>query len=366
LNHGSFGACPKPIFESLLNYQIQLENQPVQFLEKDSEKLMLNSRNYLAQFIGCQPENLVFFQNPTTAMNEVVRSLKLNKDDEILSTNHEYGAMDKTWNFICNKTQSKYIKSNISLPVTDEETFTNNFLSGVTKNTKIFFLSHMTSATGLYFPIQAICKFAKKNNILTIIDGAHIPGHFNLDIDSLDVDIYVGTCHKWLLSPKGVSFLYVDKEYQDSIDPLIISWGYKTDLRTEHSEFQANHYWQGTRDISAFLTIPDAIKFREKYNWNVVSQRCKTHILNFREEIHDVVGNDSLVKNNVKDWLGQMYSFQINYNDPLKLKDILINDYNIEIPIMYWEDKVLMRISINGYNSTSDLEKLLKALKETI
>ena len=266
LNHGSFGACPKPIFESLFRWQTILENQPVQFLDKDSHERMRNSRRSLSKFIDCESDSLVFFQNPTTAMNEIIRSLDLNKGDEILSTNHEYGAMDKTWNFICNQKGAKYVKANIQLPVTTSEIFTNNFLSKVSKNTKIFFLSHMTSATGLYFPIEEICKFAKNNNILTIIDGAHIPGHFPLSIKSLDPDIYIGACHKWLLCPKGVSFLYVNKKYHDTIDPLIISWGYDAEFPS-HSQFQDHHSWQGTRDISPFLTIPDAIDFRNKYHW---------------------------------------------------------------------------------------------------
>ena len=364
LNHGSFGSCPKPIFKSLIDRQTQLENQPVQFLDKDSQGLMLNSRNSLAEFINCDPESLVFFQNPTTAMNEVVRSLKLNKDDEILSTDHEYGAIDKTWDFICKKTKAKYVKATITLPVTDEKTFTDNFLAGVTDKTKIFFLSHMTSATGLYFPVEQICKFAKKNNILTIIDGAHIPGHFPLSINSLQPDIYVGACHKWLLCPKGVSFLYVNKKYQDNIDPLIISWGYKSDLPTDQPNFQVHHFWQGTRDVSAFLTIPDAIQFREKYNWEAVSRKCKNRIIKFRQEVNSVIQNESLIGGTPTDWLGQMYSFRINYKDEIKLKNIFINDYKIEIPISKWKNDTLMRISLNGYNTDADIDKLLSVLKK--
>ena len=363
LNHGSFGACPKPIFKSLQKFQAQLENQPVKFLDCDSQNLMIHSRNSLADFIDCKPENLVFFQNPTTAINEVVRSLTLNKDDEILSTDHEYGAMDKTWDFICKKTGAKHIKSQIQLPVTDEKTFVDNFLAGVTSNTKVFFLSHMTSATGLYFPIEKICKFAKKNNILTIIDGAHIPGHFPLSLSSLNPDIYVGACHKWLLCPKGVSFLYVNKNYQNKIDPLIISWGYDSEYPLEHSEFQVHHYWQGTRDVSAFLTIPEAIQFRQEYNWEAISQKCKSRIIDFRNQVHQFINNQSFVNGEVQNWLGQMYSFQINYKDYIHLKNIFINDYKIEIPIMKWKNKTLIRISLNGYNSENDIEKLITILK---
>ena len=364
LNHGSFGACPKPVFESLQKYQTQLETQPVQFLDIDSQALMIKSRNCLADFIDCNPENLVFFQNPTTAINEIVRSIQLNKNDEILSTNHEYGAMDKTLDFICKKTGAKHIKSNIQLPVTDAQTFTDNFLAGVTSNTKIFFLSHMTSATGLYFPIDEICKFAKKHNILTIIDGAHIPGHFPLSINTLQPDIYVGACHKWLLCPKGVSFLYVDKKYQSQIDPLVISWGYDSEYPAEHSTFQIHHYWQGTRDVSPFLTIPDAIQFRENYNWGEVSKKCKLRILEFKNEIHQIIKNQSLVGCEPDKWLGQMYSFQLDNEDFITLKNIFITDYKIEIPIMRWENKTLMRISLNGYNSEENINKLIDILKK--
>jgi isopenicillin-N epimerase len=359
LNHGSFGACPKPIFESFTKRQIQLENQPVQFLDNDSQILMINSRDSLAKFIDCIPENLVFFQNPTTAMNEVIRSLKLNRNDEILSTDHEYGAIDKTWDFICKKTGAKYIKSTIKLPVSDEKTFTNNFLSGVTTNTKIFFLSHMTSATGLYFPIKEICSFAKKNNILTIIDGAHIPGHFDLSLNDLKPDIYVGACHKWLLCPKGVSFLYVDEKIQDNIDPLIISWGYESIYSSEHSKFQVHHFWQGTRDVSAYLTIPDAVKFRKENEWDNISDICKSRIIDFRKEVHQLIKNDSMIKSNPWKWLGQMYSFEIDYDDSISLKNEFINNYKIEIPIVKWKDKTLMRISLNGYNTEKDVDKLL-------
>jgi len=365
LNHGSFGACPKPIFNSLLKWQTTLENQPVQFLVEDCEKLMYNSRKSLSSFIDCNPDDIVFFQNPTTAINEIVRSIAIEKGDEILSTDHEYGAMDRTWDFICNKKGATYIKSQVTMPVSNKKKFVDEFLSRVTKKTKIIFLSHMTSSTGLYFPIKEICDFARENNIFSIIDGAHIPGHFPLSLNTIKPDVYVGACHKWLLCPKGVSFLYVNKKYQNNIDPLIISWGYQSDFPS-HSQFQDYHLWQGTRDISPFLTIPDAIKFRQDYNWNAISKECKKNIIKTRIEIHNIINNPPLVENNIEQWLGQMCSFEVNYPDDLKLKNILINDYNIEIPVMKWKNKTLMRISLNGYNTNNDVDKLLTVLKKVV
>ena len=364
LNHGSFGACPIPIFENLQMWQKLLEKHPVKFFEKDIIENIYNAQRSLSQFINCSPDDIVFFLNPTTAINEIIRSMNLKKADEILSSDHEYGALDKAWEFICKKTGAKYIKAHIPLPIQSKESFINSFTSSITKKTKAIFLSHMTSSTGLLFPINEIVKLAKKQNILTIIDGAHIPGHIPLDLDSLGADIYTGTCHKWLLAPKGVSFLYVDKKIQNQIDPLVVSWGYDNpdEVRTR---FQDHHLWQGTRDMSPYLTIPETIKFREKYHWDAVSRKCKEMVLDVREEIHSIVDMDPIVQDDPKDWLGQMCSFGIPnaVEDNQKIKDELINRYRIEIPVIEWKDHLYMRISLNGYNDENDVDRFLEVLK---
>ena len=176
LNHGSFGATPKPIFDSLISWQKKLEYNPTKHLGLDIFTQLDISRDYLAQYINCHKDDVVFFPNPSTALNTVIRSLPLKKDDEILTTNHEYGALDKTWNFICKKTGAKYIRQSISIPLLSKKDFIESFKSGITEKTKVIFFSHITSSTGLIFPAKEICKIAKEKNILCIIDGAHVPG----------------------------------------------------------------------------------------------------------------------------------------------------------------------------------------------
>ena len=215
LNHGSFGACPKPIFDELVNWQKQLEFEPTKHLAYDIFPLLEKSRKSLSDFIGCEMDDVILFPNPSTALNAVIKSLELNSDDEILTTNHEYGALDKTWSFICKKTGAKYIQQNIKLPLTSNTYFIERFKKGITDKTKVIFLSHITSSTALIFPVKEICKIAKEKNILCIIDGAHAPAHINLNIEDINPDVYVGACHKWMCSPKGVSFLYVKKELQN-------------------------------------------------------------------------------------------------------------------------------------------------------
>ena len=140
LNHGSFGACPKPIFDSLISWQKKLELNPVKHLAFDIFKYLENSRYELSKYINCNKEDIVFFPNPSTALNTVIKSLELKPEDEILTTNHEYGALDKTWNFICKKTGAKYIKQNIKLPLKSKKISLMHSVMVLTKKLKSFLL----------------------------------------------------------------------------------------------------------------------------------------------------------------------------------------------------------------------------------
>jgi len=367
LNHGSFGSCPTPIFEEFQQYQKLLESQPIAFLDEHIGQNILTSQRALSTFINCDADDIVFFTNPTTAINEVMRSIPLYKGDEILSSNHEYGALDKAWDFICKKRGSTHVKAVIPHPILSKEGFIDAFVSAITSRTKVIFISHITSSTGLIFPIKEIIKVAQQQNIITIIDGAHVPGHIPLNLTKLGADIYTGTCHKWLLCPKGTSFLYVKKELQNQIEPLIVSWGYENS-EFSRTPFQNSHLWQGTRDISPFLTIPKAIEFRDEYSWNDVSVVNKQMIFDFRNEILSSFDTVPLFDDNPTQWLGQMYSFSIpnHINECGQIKSQLIHEYNIEIPVFIWGGQLYIRVSLNGYNSEDDLHRLLAVLPKII
>jgi isopenicillin-N epimerase len=362
LNHGSFGACAKPIFNDLLKWQKKLEVEPVKFFEETLFKSLETSRKALGNYINCHPNDLVYFPNPTTAVNAVAKSLKLNKNDEVLSTNHIYGALDRTWQYICDDKKANFVKAKIEIPINSKKEFLEKFLNSVTINTKVIFISHLTSMTAMIFPVEEIISFAKKNRILTIIDGAHVPGHMALDLMTLDPDIYVGACHKWMCTPKGVSFLYVKNELQSKVHPIIISWGWNSE-NPGISKFLDWHEWQGTRDMSAFLTIPEAINFLNKHDWPTLSKTCKKKVVKLRNEFIDLL---NFVPPCPNDWLGQMASIPIPVNDSENFRKKLSSDYNIQIPVFKWEDKTLLRYSIQTYNSDDELEKLLHAVKELL
>jgi len=362
LNHGSFGACPKPIFADYQRWQLELEREPTQFITKNAFRYLQQSKDALSNYIGCSSEDFFFTPNPTFAINVIMRSLILEPGDEILASDHEYGAMDRTWNFYCKKSGAKYVKQQIALPIVSKEQTLQQFWSGCTSKTKVVFLNHMSSATALIFPVKEICEKAKSLGLIVIIDGAHVPGHIDLNIRELNPDFYTGTTHKWMLTPKGSSFLYVKKEFQNQLDPLVVSWGYESE-NPGANRFLDYHEHQGTRDISAYLTTPVAIAFLNENNWKEQSQRCKKMILDNYQSFCDLMGTNPICPV-TSEFLGQMCSIPIRTEKPAELKELLFNKYRIEIPVMKIGSHTFIRISLNGYNSQKDLDTLGAALIE--
>lgn len=323
-----------------------------------------SSREALASFINCNADDVVYVTNPTYAINIIAKSLKLEEGDEILSTNLEYGALDRTWNYYCKKSKAKYIRQTIELPVTSKEAVIEQFWKGYSSKTKAIFISQITSSTALRLPVEEICEMAKEKGLLTIVDGAHVPGHIPLNLATLKADIYTGACHKWMMTPKGCSFLYVKKEIQNQFDPVIISWGYES-AAPSHSQFLDYHQMQGTRDFSAFLTVPKAIAFLTENNWPQVAAACRELARNNYKKFCDLLGGAPLCPLN-DDFMVQICSVPVKTDAPEKLQRHLFENYKIEVPVMRLEDHIFLRYSVQAFNTQAELDKLYNALEEII
>ena len=365
LNFGSFGATPKPIFENYQHWQRVLEAEPVQFIAFDGYQYLADSRAALANFVGvADKDDLVYVTNPSFAINLIAKNFPLQKGDEILTTDIEYGACDRTWNFYCEKAGATYRRQKINLPITSKEQFIADFFEGLRPNTKAIFISHITSSTAFIFPVKEICAIAKSKGLITIVDGAHAPAHIPLNISEIQADFYTGACHKWMMAPKGCSFLYAHKSVQTWCDPLIVSWGYKA-LNPSHSTFLDYNQMIGTRDFSAFLTVPTCIQFMEQHDWVSVSKQCHEMVLANAQRFYDLLGAKPISPLN-NEWIGQMLSIPIKTTEPEILQRTLFTDYKIEVPIMRQEKDVYLRYSINAFNSIEDLNALYDALSNLI
>jgi len=362
LNFGSFGACLKPVFEKYQQFQLELEQEPVQFITVNGLKYLETAREALADYVHCHKDDLVYVTNPSYAVNAVAKSFNLQPGDEILTTDLEYGACDKTWEYYCKKAGARYVKQHITLPVQSKEQFVAEFFKGLSPKTKLVFLSHITSSTGLRLPAEEICALAKEKGIMTFVDGAHAPGQIPLDLQNTPFDMYTGACHKWMMTPKGSTFLYVKKEYQHLVDPLVVSWGYNA-LFPSSSSFLDYHQMNGTRDYSAFLTIPTAIGFMKEHNWTDVAAACRKLVRDNAPAFCELLDTVPLAPLH-DDFMLQLCSARIKTTEPEKLHRHFFDQYKIEIPVMRHGDKVYLRYSINAFNSQQDLDTLFDAIKE--
>jgi isopenicillin-N epimerase len=358
LNHGSFGATPRPVFRAYQDWERELERQPVEFLGRRFTDLMAGARSSLAAYLGTRAEDLVYTQNVTISINIVARSLELGAGDEVLSTDHEYGAMDRTWRFLSKERGFRYVNQTVSL--NSREEFVESFWQAVTPRTRVVFLSHITSPTAVIFPIEEIIQRARAAGIITVVDGAHAPGQIPLALDSLGADFYGGNLHKWLCAPKGAGFLYARPEAQHLLKPLVVSWGYESETPSA-SQFVDHHEWWGTRDAAAFLAVPTAIQFQREHDWGRVRSACHRLAGETEARVRQLTGLPSLYP--ADSWFGQFAAAPLpDSTDVQTLKRWLYEEHCIEVPIIDWRGRKFVRVSIQGYNTRGEVDALVKAL----
>lgn len=369
LNHGSFGACPKAVLAVQQKLRSQLEQEPLRFFGREWEPLIDNARNQLAEFVGADSEDLVFVNNATTGVNSVLRSLTFSSEDEILTTNHEYNACRNALDFVATRTGARVVIAKIPFPIESPQQVIAAVMERVSPNTRLALLDHITSQTGLIFPIQQLVQELHQLGIDTLIDGAHAPGMISLNLREIGATYYTGNCHKWLCAPKGAAFLYVQRDRQSQIRPLTISHGANSP-RTDKSRFQLEFDWTGTDDPTAYMCIPDAIAFMGSLlpgGWNELRQRNNQLVLEARQLLCQAL---EVLPPCPKEMIGSMavipMSAALENRHFMTVHDELFDKFGIQAQIVPWHEspKLLLRISAQIYNSLEQYIYLANALRE--
>jgi isopenicillin-N epimerase len=372
LNHGSFGATPEPVFAEYGRWQRELERQPVEFLGRRAEDLLDEARAAMAAYLGCARDDLVFVPNATTGINVVAKSLALEPGDEVVGTDLEYGACERSWEWLCQQRGARYVKAHAPLPLTSPDEVVEAIFAAVTPRTRAIFLSHVTSGTALRLPIETVGQRAREAGILTVVDGAHAVGQWPVDLDAIGVDLYASNFHKWLCAPKGSGFLYAHPDQQQWLESPIVSWGWVdgNDHHRPQSQFVSRNQIQGTRDIAAFLSAPAAVAYQEARDWETVRERCHALAVEARDRIAALSALPQIAPVESWDsyrWFRQMAVAPLPHGiDGKSLKRRLYDEYRVEAPITSWNDQPFIRISFQGYNTRDDLEALMVALEDLL
>ncbi len=368
LNHGSFGACPIAVLEYQQSLRLELERQPLQFLAREIDDRLDAARSSLAQFLQADPANLVFVPNATTGINAVLRSLRFQPGDAVLTTNQEYNACRNVLDFVAERSGLEIILADIPYPITDPQVVIDAVMNAVTPKTKLVLLDHVVSQTGYVLPIGPIAQKLNQQGIDTLIDGAHAPGMLPLDLANLGATYYSGNLHKWVSAPKGAAFLYVQADRQAQIQPTTISHG-RNDPRTSRSRFHLEFDWTGTWDPTAYLSVPKAIDFMGSLlpgGWSELMAHNRNQVLNAREMLSQTLDlnlpcPDSMVGSMATLPLPAARLSHLSHGD---LNRQLWAQFQVEVPIMPFPDTsgYLIRISAQIYNQPEEFDRARIAL----
>ena len=369
LNTGSFGPLPRPVFERVTELRHHLAEEPMDFLVRHAPPLLWQARTRLAEFLGADPHRLVFTANVTAAINLVAASLPLAAPGEILLTDHEYGAMHWCWERTAQRLGLTVRTFPLPRMAQTPAEIVEAACTAMTPRTRLLFFSHVLSPTGMVLPARALCAEARRRGILSVIDGAHAPAMVPLDLSELGCDYYGGNCHKWLLAPTGSGFLYLGPGAEDRLQPLQVSWGWRTDRARldERDEFGSTPRlraleFEGTRDPCPWLAVPEAIAFQEALGWEPIRRR----IAGLVELVHARLGGTPGLRPATPtqpELHGFMTAFRLpEGTQPQALRQGLW-EHRIEAPIIERPDGLLIRVSTHFYNTEDEVLSIERFLK---
>ncbi len=371
LNHGSYGATPRPVLAEQQRLRDELEHEPIEFLSRTRQTRIDEARAALATFIGARTDDLAFVNNATTGVNAVLRSLRFEPGDELLVTDHEYNACRNALDFVAERAGATVVVAPIPFPIESPGQVVDALLARVTSKTRLALVDHVTSPTALLLPLEEITTALAARNVEVLVDGAHAPGMIPLDLEALGdlgVTYYSGNCHKWLCAPKGVGFLWVSPARQSSIRPTVISHGANAQ-DTSRSRFHHEFDWVGTGDITPWLCVPaaiDAVGGAFDGGWTAIRARNHALALEARDLLVDAL--QLTAPPAPDDMLGSMAAVPLHTPED-GVSDLgarLFEDYAIEVPVMWWAGphRRLLRISAQLYNTRADYERLAEALTD--
>ncbi|MGC1274438.1 MAG: aminotransferase class V-fold PLP-dependent enzyme [Planctomycetaceae bacterium] len=367
LNHGSFGPSPTCVIESREAWSRRLEAQPMDFFVRTMDDDLDAAAEALGRFVGAAGRDLVFLPNATVAMNLVAANVRLRPGDEVLATNHEYGAVLRIWREACRAAGAELVVRRLPERLDTDDVIAETLLAGITDRTRLIVVSHVTSPTAAILPVHLICEGAKRRGVPVCIDGPHAPAMVDVNIGRLACDYYCASLHKWLSAPFGSGFLYVSRKHQQAFRPIVTSWG--GSLSGRAASWKDEFTWSGTHDPAPYLAVPAAIEFLEAVGVDRFRDRMHALAKLARDRIVALTGLQPFVADSPQRY-GSMISLPLPPLDGFEgghgridpLQSALWHEHGIEVPVAHWGGRRLLRVSCHLYNTPDDVDRLTTAV----
>ncbi len=359
LNHGSFGAAPRAVLAAQRAIQDELEREPTHFMVRVLPGRLRRSAARLAAFLGTSGRGIAFTENATAGVNAVMRSIAWRRGDQVLISDHAYPAVANTAAWFARSRGIEVRSVRLPWPARGPEEIVDAFVAAATAKTRLAIVDHVTSPTALVLPVAGIARALRRRGIAVLVDGAHAAGMVPLALDALDADWYAGTCHKWLCAPKGCAFLWAAPRARGDLHPAVVSNFYG-------EPFPAEFDWTGTRDPSAWLALPAALEFHRRLGGAVLRRRNRALALEGARALADALDIGHCAPAGM---LGAMASlalpaaFGSGRERAAALNRLLFERHRIEVPVIPFRRRLLLRISAQAYNEPQDYERLASALR---
>ncbi len=361
LNHGSFGAVPTAVLEHQEALRRRVERNPVRELWLTFAGGLDEARNSAAAFLGADPDGFAFVPNATTGVNAVVSSLALEPGDEVLVTDHAYGAIRYAVERVCRRAGATAVVQPVPLPSTSPGELADAVLAGVTARTRLAVIDQIASPTGLRFPVERLVAELRGRGVLSLVDGAHAPGVVDVDLAALDPDIWTGNFHKWCCAPLGSAGLWVRAEHRAWVQPVVTSW-------FVGEPYPASFRWIGTDDYSAYEAVPAALAFMADLGWDRVRSHNRALAAYGRDVVARALGTeppippgaDALVESMTLVALPAGFAQTDDAAVALRLR--IADELGIEALTVAWNGRGYLRLSAQVYNAPADYERLAEGL----
>ena len=362
LNHGSFGAVPRKVFDEQTQWRRRIEAEPIELLGRQAQELLAAARQPIGTWLGMNADDFGFVTNATEGVNAVLKSLALEAGDELLTTNHVYNAVRQTMRHTASRWGATYREVELPLPIRSDEEIAATIASQINSRTRLLVVDHVSSPTALVFPVEKIVARCAAQGVDVLVDGAHAPGMLQLNISAIGAAYYAGNLHKWTCAPRGSGFLYVRADRQTNIHPLVISHDLGEGFAREFA-------WQGTRDISAWLTVPSAIAFMGDLGWDRVMAHNHQMAV-FAQQVLCERWNVKPLSPFDGSQIGSMCTVRLppplvdlSREAGLRLQQTLYNEHELEVPIVPWGGQTFVRPCFQVYNRAADCERLAQTIE---
>jgi isopenicillin-N epimerase len=360
LNHGSFGAVPRPVLEEQRLWRGRMEGNPVKFFRRELQGALDEARLALCAFLGADPDGAAFVLNTTSGTNAVFASFPLAAGDEVLITDHIYGAV----RFGLTRTAERAAARLVEVPIpldADDDFVVDALLAAVTERTRLAVVDHISSASVKLFPVERLVPALQERGVAVLVDAAHAPGSLAVDLGALRPDFWTGNFHKWPSAPRGTAMLYVAPRWRGLMRSYPVAW-------REYEGFPHTFTHTATADQTAWLAAPAAVEFFEDFGWKAVRERNARLVAFGQATVAEAIGADlaGMPDAALPMRLVPLDGFRGSPAEAEALRDRIADLHGIETVINVWSGRPLLRLSAQLYNTGAEYAALGAALRSEL